>query len=196
MNKLSEITFDNLKNAIDNTISNKIFVRNHIIENMPGLTKNEQITVIYKIFFEPSSISLIKTINNIEWTPVKLYLTGYYIVNLYGNFWLVSHNSHEGFVTRSYITFNDYIDILFKIVNNLNVTYLNHNYGCTDHDLIVAINTLKHTPDKHIIFIKQILFVNSPIILHHYIYKNGNEFYYFPLANNAIYKPFLCSIKC
>ena len=123
IDRLNEITFNNLEKAINDTISNKIFVRNNIVE-IPNLTKDEQLNAIHQIFFNKLSYDLIKTVNNIEWTPVKLYLTGYYIVNFNSKFWLISHNTHEGFVVKYKITHQKYIDIVFLTASNLDINYL------------------------------------------------------------------------
>jgi hypothetical protein len=191
IDSLHQITFDNLKNAIDNTISNKIFVRNCILEDMPNITKDDQLIKINSIFFSPSSHMLIKTTNHIEWTPVKLYLNAYYVVNLYGNFWIISNSSYNGFVVKSYIKYIQYIDILFESIKNMNILSLPQNYWCSYHELSSGMQVLENDISKNIILIKEMKFINSPIIIHHYLYKNNNKYYYFPYSNNCVYKPIL-----
>ena len=51
MTQLFDITFDMFKNAIDNTISNKMFIRNGIKEDMPNLNKEEQLSIINYMYF-------------------------------------------------------------------------------------------------------------------------------------------------
>jgi hypothetical protein len=184
--RLMEITFNNFEKAIADTVSNKIFVRNNIVE-MPNLTKDEQLYIMHNIYFTKSSHILIKTVNNIEWTPTQLYLTGYYIVNLHDKFWLISHNTHEGFVVKYKITHHKYIDILFEAAYNLNVGYLPLIYRCFKKDISNEIKNMK----EHIMFIKQMSFVNSTILLDHYLYKKDNKIYYFQFSNTSVYKPFI-----
>ncbi len=191
IDNLAQITFDNLKSAIDNTISNKIFVRNCILEDMPGITKEEQLAVINTLFFNPSSHMLIKTTNHIEWTPVKLYLNAYYVVNLYGSFWIISNNSYYGFVVKSYIKYIQYIDILFEAIKNMNVHSLPQNYWCANHELIMAMQVLEQDSSKNIILIRQDKFINSNMKINHYLYKNNDKYYYFPYSNTCVYKPML-----
>jgi hypothetical protein len=194
MDKLWEIKLDNFKNAIDNVISNKTIIKNSI-ENMPNLKREEQLSVINKIFFNPLSFSLIKTINNIEWTPVKLYLTGYYIVNLYGNFWLVSHNSYKGFIVKSFIKYTDYVELLFDAVINCNIGYLAQTYWCSPQEIALASDFLEKNPDKYIILITQKTYSNnnpnSEVKISHYLYKKENQIYYLPFSNISVYKPML-----
>ena len=189
IDRLNEITFNNLEKAINDTISNKIFVRNNIVE-IPNLTKDEQLNAIHQIFFNKLSYDLIKTVNNIEWTPVKLYLTGYYIVNFNSKFWLISHNTHEGFVVKYKITHQKYIDIVFLTASNLDISYLPEMYRCSKQEIL---NTLKYLKEckEHIVLIKQMGFLNLNIILNHYLYKKGSDVYYFQFSNDQVYKPFL-----
>jgi hypothetical protein len=189
INRLNEITFNHLEKAVNNTISNKIFIRNNFIQ-IPNLTQDDLLIKIHELFFSTSSHCLIKTVNNIEWTPVKLYLTGYYFVNLYNKFWLVSHNTHKGFVVEYYITHQKYVDIVFINSINLNISYLPQNYHCSKQEILNAIANFKLSKE-YCMFIKQVAFLNSNIILKHYIYKKNNEIYYFQFSNENVYKPFV-----
>ncbi len=190
IDRLHEITFDNFKNAVDNTISNKIFVRNCINQNMPNLKTSEILSAINTVLLSPSTHSLIKTINNIEWTPIKLYQTAYYIVNLYNDFWLVSHNSHNGFVVRYTMKYHQYMNILFNTLNILNIPHLEQMYWCSQNELHLASNIMEQD-NKQILLIKQTTFINNQLKINHYLYKNGNQIYYFPICNIGIYKPLL-----
>ncbi len=193
IDELNKITFDDLKNTIDNTISNKIFVRNCILEDIPHLNKDEQLASINSIYFYPSTHQLIKTTNHIEWTPTKLYLNAYYVVNLYGSFWIISHNSHNGFIVKSSIKNIQYIDILFETVNKTNIQPLEQSYWSSHYELYMALQVLEQEPtnSKNIILIKQVNFLNSTIKINHYLYKNNNKYYYFPYSNICVYKPIL-----
>jgi hypothetical protein len=189
IDRLHEITFNNLGEVIHNTISNKIFVRNNI-ETMPYLTEEEQLTKIHELFFSKSSHILIKTINNIEWTPIKLYLTGYYLVNLHNAFWFVSHNTHEGFVVKYKIPHHKYIDLVFQTSTKKSIEYLPESYWCSKQEISFAMQYLK---EKYIL-IKQMSFFNSHVLLNHYIYKHDGSLYYFQFSNERAYKPIPVSI--
>jgi hypothetical protein len=186
IDRLSEITFDSFEKAIKKTISNKIFIRNNIVE-MPDLTKEDQLNTIHEVFFTRATYTLIKTVNNIEWTPVKLYLTGYYIVNLYNKYWMVSHNIHEGFVVKYKITHQKYIDIIFLMALDSDVEYLHEMYRCSKHDILYAVKNIK----EHIAFIKQTTFLNSDVIINHYVYKKDGKIYYLQFSNFNAYKPYI-----
>jgi hypothetical protein len=184
IDRLHEITFNDLEKVINDTISNKIFVRNNI-KKMQYLTEEEQLTKIHELFFSKSSYILIKTINNIEWTPIKLYLTGYYFVNLYNAFWLVSHNTHEGFVVKYKISHHKYIDIVFQTFTKLSIEYLPESYRCSKQEMSFAMQYLK----ENNVLIKQMSFFNSNVLLNHYIYKKDDCLYYFQFSNERVYKP-------
>lgn len=190
MDRLSEITFDNFKNAVDSTISNKIFVRNCVNVKMPELKVSEILSSINKVFFNNSSHLLIKTINNIEWTPIKLYQTAYYIVNLYNDFWLVSHDTNYGFVVKSNMKYHQYIDVLFNTLNILSIPHLEKIYWCFQNELQLALKFMEEN-NKQLLLIKQTSFKEHILKINHYLYKNGNQIYYFPISNNGLYKPIL-----
>jgi hypothetical protein len=191
MNKLFEITFDMFKNSIDNTISNKIFIRNGIKDDIPYLNKEEQSSIINYMYFNQKSHSLIKPINIIEWLPKKIYQTAYYIVYLYDTYWLVSHNSHEGIIVKSYITYAQYIENQFNSIRDTHYQYLEQSYWCSSNELFKGVQILEQSPDKKVILIKHMTFPNSKIIIDHYLVKNGKQIYYFPFSNNYYYKPIL-----
>jgi hypothetical protein len=184
INRLNEITFNNFEKAINYTIANKIFIKNNI-ENMSYLNEEEQLTKIHELYFSKSSHILIKTVNNIEWTPNKLYLTGYYFVNLHYAFWLVSHNTHEGFIVKYKLPHHKYIERIFEASISSAVEYLPASYWCSKQEILNAMQYLK----ENIMFIKQMSFLNSNILLNHYIYKKDGYIYYFQFSNERAYKP-------
>lgn len=184
--RLHEITPDMLIKAVDDAVSNKIFVRNNI-EQIPNLNKEDLLNRIHALFFSKSSVTLVKTINNIEWTPTKLYLTGYYVVNLHNTFWVVSHNTHEGFVVKYKITQPKYIDRIYQTAIKISTKQLPECYWCTKHEILNAIKQLKEAHSY--ILIKQMSFVKSSIVLNHYIYKQKNQLYYFQFSTECVYKP-------
>jgi len=191
MTQLFDITFDMFKNAIDNTISNKMFIRNGIKEDMPNLNKEEQLSIINYMYFNKKSHSLIKPINVIEWLPKKLYQTAYYIVNLYGNYWIISYSSHEGILVKTYIKNTQYIENQFNLIKDMNTNYLEQPFWCSSHELFTGVKMLEQSPDKNILLIKHMTFPNSKIIIDHYLVKNGKQIHYFPFSNNYNYKPIL-----
>ncbi len=192
LDKLSEITFNMLKDAVDYTISNKIFVRNCIPDNISDLPKEDQLNAIKALCFHSYSHILIKTTHHIEWTPVKLYLTGYYIVNLYNKYWLITNQEDEGFRVRSYTTLGDYIKILYNdIINNNNIAYLEQIYWCNNYEMSYGLKFLEQNPTKNIVLMKHSTFINSTIIINHFLFKNDDKIYYFPIANNYVYKPII-----
>ena len=192
MEQLFDITFDMCKNAIDNTISNKIFVRNGIKEDndIPCLYKKDQLFIINDMYFNNKNHSLIKPINTIEWLPKKLYQTAYYVVNLYGNYWIVSHSSYEGILVKTYITHTQYIENQFNLIKDLNTQYLEQIHWCSNNELFLGVQMLEQSPDKNIfLLIKHMTYPNSKIVIDHYLLKNEKKIYYFPFSNNYNYKP-------
>jgi hypothetical protein len=192
--RLNEITFDDFKKTIDNVIKEKIFIKNGIQKNIPHLEVEEQLGGInYLIFNSTSKHFLIKTIHNIEWTPVKLYDTAYYMVNLYNKFWLISHNTYNGFVVKYNLTTKDYILYLFNFIKNNKHDSLPSIYYPTNYELYFAFDFIKKNNMPYIL-IKQMTFPNSTIKINHYFIKIDEKIYYFPVSTDYVYKPILYSI--
>ncbi len=195
MDKLCDITFDMFKNTIDNAISNKHFIRNGIKKDLPYLPKEQQTSIINEIYFDryfnKINHRVIKPINVIEWLPKIIYQSAYYIVNLYDNYWLVSHSSHEGIMVRTFITHAQYIEYIFNFIKDEDTQMLEQTYWCSSYELFSGLQFLEKYPEKNILLIKHMTFPNSKIIIDHYLVKQGKQIYYFPFSNNYHYKPLL-----
>lgn len=192
--RLNEITYDDFKKAINNVIANKIFVRNGIQkDNIPKLDVDEQLGAINVLVFNNNlTHMIIKTIHNIEWTPIQLYDTAYYMVNMNTKFWLISHNLREGFVVKYYLSIKDYLTFLFHYIKNRNIETLSNTYWPTNFELYYSLNHLLQVKETFIL-IKQNIFNNSSKKISHYIYKYHDKIYYFPISDHCVYKPILYS---
>jgi hypothetical protein len=196
--RLREITSNDFKNTIDNAISNKYFIRNGIQNNTNNITNNitiyEQLAAINNLLFnQNNSHILIKTIGNVEWTPIKLYDTAYYMVNIYNKFWLITHNSYDKFVIKYSVIIKDYICFLFNFIKNITVESIPLNLYLTSHELYYSYYHL-HSNKLQYILIKQMSFIDSIHKINHYLINIDNKIYYFPISNINVYKPILYSI--
>jgi hypothetical protein len=188
--RLHEITSNDFKNTIDNAISNKMFIRNGIQNNT---NIYEQLSSINTLLFNPNnSHIIIKTIGNVEWTPIKLYDTAYYMVNMYNKFWLISHNSYNGFIIKYSVIIKDYICFLFNYINNITIESIPINLSPTNHELYYSYYHLYSNKLQYIL-IKQMSFINSTHKINHYLINIDDKIYYFPISNINVYKPIFYS---
>ena len=191
ISKLNEIKMNDLEKVVNYTVKEKIFVKRGIQKNgLPNLSTNEQLTAINYIMFNEPNYVLIKTLNNIEWTPEKLYQSAYYMIYMNSNYWIISHSSYEGFVVKYVISLKDYITFVFNYSkNNQQITLANY-YWPKNEELYYSYNYLKQINYDDAILIKR-SDLSDGIKINHYLYKINNKIYYFPISNKYIYKPIL-----
>ncbi len=193
MSKLNEIDTNNFKNAINYNESNKIYIRLGIFTDiLHNLDPHEQLNALTNLIFNTNNnYVLIKTVNNIEWTPEKLYQAAYYMISMNNKFWLISHSSYQGFVVKSCMTIKKYLEYVFNIVGiDNNATILDRNLWCNSNELHIAYNLIIES-NIDFQFIKQTGFQNSFVKINHYLYKKNNTFYYFCISNKSFYKPII-----
>jgi hypothetical protein len=202
MTRLNEINIDMFKNTINNALINNIFIKKNIQSDIPDLNVEDQLSVINALVFNPEyNYILIKTLNNIEWTPIKLYQKAYYIVKMNGSIWLISHTSHEGFIIKYNIQLIDYIKYLMNYIKTIDyINYLDENKWAFPNELSNAFLQLIQNnltkPNAHI-FIKKTIYYNSSLKINHYMCKIDNAIYYFPIGNNKLFKPiYYGTVKC
>lgn len=194
MTRLNEINIDIFKQTITDSFVNKIFIKKNIQSDIPDLNIEDQLSVINTLVFNPEySYILIKTLNNIEWTPIKLYQKAYYMVKLNGSIWLISHTSHEGFVIKYNIHLIDYIKFLLNYIKTIDyIPYLEESKWIFPNELsygyLQLIQNHSTKPNAYI-FIKQNIYVNSSLKINHYMCKINNAIYYLPIGNNKLFKP-------
>ncbi len=192
--RLNEINFDIFKNTITDALINNIFIKKSIQSDIPDLNIEDQLSVINALIFNPEyNYILIKTLNNIEWTPIKLYQKAYYMVKMNGSIWLISNTAHEGFVIKYNIYIIDYIKFLLNYIKTIEyIPYLDENKYAFPNELSYAFLQLTQNnltkPNAHI-FIKQSIYYNSSLKINHYMCKINNAIYYFPIGNNKLFKP-------
>lgn len=193
--RLHEITSNDFKNTIDKAIKDKHFIRNGILNTITNLTVPEQFGAINHLLFNPNKNCVtIKTIGNIEWTPIKLYDTAYYMVNIYGKLWLISHNSYDGFIIKYNTTIKDYIFNLFNYIKDANKESLSKIFYPSNEELYYAFLHLD-TNKLEYVLIKQMTFGESNHKINHYFVKVDSKIYYFPISTFNVYKPILYSVS-
>lgn len=194
--RLHEITYDDFKKTIDNALNNKHFIRNSIQQNInSNLTIPEQLGSINGLmFYSNKNYVLIKTIGNIEWTPTKLYDTAYYMVNMYSKFWLISHNSYDGFSIKYNITIKEYLYFIFKVIKNTNVESISQVFYPSNHELYYSFHHLE-TNQLQYVLIKQMQFPDLKNKVNHYLLKVDGKVYYFPISTINVYKPILYAMS-
>ncbi len=199
--KLNDITSNDFKNAIDIAISNKHFIRTgfHTGYNTnSNTTIIEQLGAINHLLFNPNKTHvLFKTIGNIEWTPVKLYDTAYYMINIYNKYWFITHNSYNGFVIKYNITIKEFIFYIFnyiKKINYNNIESIPIQFYPSNEELFYSINYMEQNKLQYML-IKQMMFLDSTQKINHYLVKFDNKIYYFPISSLTVYKPILYSMS-
>ncbi len=171
--KLNEIALDNntLKNTIINTITNNIFVRKGFNKNIYNLSDKQILRgAHYLLESNITSYVCIGLNNIIEWTPVKLFQSVYFMVKVDNRFWIVERNAYKSTVVLT-ITLKDYLGYLYEIGSTAN--YINPKYCPSNTDFQNALNNLKNDA----VFIKQDKYNNNNKI-NHFLYKYNNNIYY------------------
>ncbi len=193
--KLNDITIDDFKNTIDIAVSNKYFIRTGFhtgFHTNSNTTIMEQLGAINNLIFNPNkSHIMFKTIGNIEWTPVKLYDTAYYMVNVYNKYWFITHNSYDKFVIKYSITIKEFINYIFnyiKKINYNNIESIPIQYYLSNEELFYSVNYMEQNKLQYIL-IKQMLFQDHNHKINHYLIKIDSKIYYFPISSHTVYKP-------
>ncbi len=196
MTELSNILtdYESLKTAIDKSISEKIFIRKGFRNDIHKLSEEIQIYSISNLLKDNTfNYNCICIPNIIEWTPVKLFQSVYFMVFLYDKFWIINRDSNKCMVV-SVLNMVDYIKRLHQN-DNINSQYLNNSYWANQNEFIHSLNILKN---NEVAYIKQVSY-NKKLKLNHYLYKDNEYIYYMVVCylDNSVsmYKPIIyCSI--
>ena len=194
MNNLHQIIndFEPLKSAIDKTIKEKMFIRQGFKKNIPNLSENEQLLFISHMLGNQKTFLCIKINNMIEWTPIKIFQSAYFIIYLYDKYWIVKRDGYSCSVILS-ISLKNYIQVIFEegIRNEQYIPF--QLYLCPKLEEFNAVihNLLK----SDVVYVKKDKYNinNKLVIINHYLYKNNNDVYYIPVWHTStitsIYKP-------
>ncbi len=197
VNNIKSIINDSppLINAINESIKTKMFIPRGIKNTISNISENSIfLTITDLINSNVVSYKCITISNIIEWTPVKLFQTAYFIVKLHDKFWLVSRDGYSCHVLLT-ITMKDYIDYIYKKSNSDNSTFLENIYW---PQLIEFSNVLHNLRTNDYTFVKKSIYNKSSvfsIILHHYLYKLEDCIWYIAISYSVSslksYKPIL-----
>ena len=196
MNNLPQIIndFEPLKNAIDKSVKEKMFVRQGFKKDVYNLSDTEQIYFISNMLANQNTCLCVKINNIIEWTPIKLYQSAYFIVYLYEKYWIIKRDAYSCSIILN-IGLKDYISYVFKegMNNNrqfpfqLNILPKMEEFNSVIHNLLKT----------DAVYIKKDKFNinNKLIVINHYLYKYNDNIYYIPILHSSsltsIYKPLL-----
>jgi hypothetical protein len=170
--QLNDIASDyvNLRTTITNTINNNVFVRNGFKKNIYNLSDDTILKAMHYVL-ETDAINYICVgVNNIiEWTPIKLFQSVYFMIKVDNKFWIVERNAYKSTVVLT-ITLKDYLKSLYEIGEKSN--YMNAKYCPSQNDFKNALSNLNNDAT----FIKQDKYINNKI--NHYLYKYNGHIYY------------------
>jgi hypothetical protein len=196
MDKLNEFLFDfkPLKEAVDDYIKEKMFVPGGFKDNIYKLPEEYIFSGINMLLNDTSRIfTCIKIVDMIEWTPVKIFQSAYFVVNLYNKFWIISKNCLKCHVVLI-IKMSDYMNRLYEIGNKTDYKYIDEIHWPFP---VEFMNSLEYLKTNDVAFIKQIIYIknNEEIKINHYLYKNKDNIYYISVYyeknNITVYKPML-----
>lgn len=190
MSKINQIPTIEIIKTINYVVSNNLFIKNSIKRTlMPELKIEDQISTINYLLFNPSDEFILVQANNlIEWTPIKLYQSAYYMGMYDNKFWLVYYSTFKGFDIKYNINVVDYIFTLASYIKSLNnIKYLKNELCLHSYEINYSINYIKTLKYDTAILIKK-THINN-ILINHYVYKFKNYIFYFPVGNTIWFKP-------
>jgi hypothetical protein len=174
--KLSEIIndYDSLKNAVNNSIDNKLFIHNGLKHPIRKLPEKEILYGINSLMkhMERDYVCL-SIIDIIEWTPIKLFQTAYFMVKLYDKFWIVRKDMYKCNVV-GVINMIDYIKYIYNIGIKEKTNYINNKCYPVFSKFRAA---LKPTEKDDYALIEQVSY-ESNVKINHYLYKYNKVTYY------------------
>jgi hypothetical protein len=196
MDRLHEIMTDYkpLKEAIEHSIKNKIFIPSGFKSDIYKLSEEEIFYNINILLSNTSSnFACVKILDMIEWTPVKIFQGAYFIVNLNNKLWIINRTSLKCSIVLV-IKMKDYISRLYDIGSKVSIKFLDSKHWPNQIEYINGMNYLKNHDAafiKHTVYNKN----NDEFKINHYLYKNEENIYYisvYYLGNDMrIYKPIL-----
>jgi len=191
ISELHNITFEDLKSSIEEA-NNKPSNIKYLKAFYPNLPQELCMKCINTLLMEPSkNIIMLKANNLIEWTPVQICQSVYFMVRTNNLFWIVNY-SNVKIITSYYTSINDYfVTKVNKTTGNRLISY----YGINDQEVLHVYNYMKAMEDKSFLFIKtnkiqsyhQMPTNNN--IVNHYMFKYNNHYYYFPITKYYDFDP-------
>jgi hypothetical protein len=170
--QLNDIASDyvTLRTTIINTINNNVFVRNGFNKNIYNLSDDKILRAMHYLLENEAITYVCVGLNNIiEWTPVKLFQSVYFMIKVDNKFWIVERNAYKSIVILT-ITLKDYLKCLYEIGKTSN--YMNAKYCPSPNDFKTALSNL----NNDVTFIKQDKYNNNKI--NHFLYKYNEHIYY------------------
>jgi len=189
LNQLDKLVseYTPLKIAIENCIKDNIFVRKGFNKNIYKLT-NEKLTQAITLLLKDTLCNYIciGLNNTIEWTPIKLFQSAYFMIKIDNNFWIVERNNIKCNVVLI-ISMMDYMDRLIEISRES--VYLESKYWPTIDEFNIVLKSVVN----QITLIKKTI-LNDNTQMNHFLYKyNNNNYYYicihYSKTHTMIYKP-------
>jgi hypothetical protein len=198
IDRLSEFINDYqpLKNAIDNAIKDKMFIRRGFKKDIHKFGEEYQLFGInYLLKDSSTNFVCVSVVDTIEWTPVKLFQSLYFVVKLYDKFWVINRDNYKCSII-SVIHMKDYIKYIYDITIEQNASYLDCRYLLQYNEYR---NSLIKLMDEDVVSLKQVSYDTNKKI-NHYLYKRDNNIYYMSIAHNnnsiSVFKPILiCAIQ-
>jgi hypothetical protein len=199
MNNLADIINDYkpLKNAIDYSINcdKKRYIRNGLSNPIPmrKLSEKEILFGIHSLIRdEPRDMICLAITDIIDWTPVKLFQTAYFMVRMYDKFWIISRDFYNCIVV-AVINMKDYIQYIYNIGIKENNNYIEDKYYPVFSKFRAALKLL----EKSDFALIESTSFELKIKINHYLYKQDKIIYYIPVYYNndsiCIYKPAIFS---
>lgn len=186
--------YNSLENTINTAINEKIYIRKGLRDNIYKLPEEFIFYSISYLLKDTSyNYNCIKLNDTIEWTPVKLFQSLYFIVHLHDKYWIIYKDAYKCNVVLV-ITMIEYIKYLHNIGNKSE--YLDSVYWPSFNDFNIGLNTLK-TTDLNYVFIKRINYSNT-YQLFHYLYKSDNIYFISVCYNDevvSVYKPIIYKLN-
>ncbi len=113
---------------------------------------------------------------------------------MYNKFWLISHNSYDGFAIKYNTTIKEYLYFIFNYIKNTSVESLPQVFYPSNHELYYSFHHLE-TNNLQYVLIKQMHFPDLKNKVNHYLLKVDGKVYYFPISTINVYKPILYAIS-
>jgi hypothetical protein len=181
--------YNPLKDAVDNYIKNKCFAPNGLTNPIRKLSEKEILFGINSLIRDaPRDFICLSIVDIIDWTPIKLFQTAYFMFKIYDKFWIISRELNNSYVS-SVITMEDYIKFLFNIGIKDDSTYIENKY----HPVFTKFRAaLKLLDNNNVALIENVSY-DLKIKINHYLYKLDKIVYYVAVYHNndsfRVYKP-------
>jgi len=196
ISNLSELMIDyaSLEKAINTTINEKIYVRKGLKSDIYKIPEEAIFYSISNLLKDTSYNYICITLNNvIEWTPVKLFQSLYFLVHLHDKFWVIYKDAYKCNVVLE-ITIIDYLKYLYNI--GVNSDYLDSLYWPSFSDFNIGLNTIKSN-NLNYAFIKRVNYSKTHNLFH-YLYKYDHIYFITVCYTDnkiSIYKPIVYKLN-